>query len=169
MRGLTMDLIKFKNDKNIAPEGRLFVDTDDLSQEEKQKFWSEAEKMTGISFYEGHVEHGYSLKFVSNPHRCPRCHEKTEKHYGNFIYATQIAARVMFAPAGYFCTKCPSVIIDEDMIKLGVKSGFRFQGVVGLDYGKTMKEPDFFRTWNGQKTVYIFDEYKQIVALQRCL
>jgi len=35
---------------------------------------------------------------------------------------------------------------------------------VGIDYdGK--KEPDFFRTWNGKKTVYVLDENENVIGL----
>ena len=43
------------------------------------------------------------------------------------------------------------------MIASGVKRGFTFQGVVGIDHGRE-KEPDLFRTWNGKKSVYVLDE-----------
>jgi hypothetical protein len=70
----------------------------------------------------------------------------------------------MFAPAGHFCTKCPTVIVDENMIQAGIKRKFRFQGILGIEYeGK--KEPDLFRTWNGQEAVYIFDENQVAVGL----
>jgi hypothetical protein len=51
----------------------------------------------------------------------------------HFIYATDIAPRVMFAPAGYFCTACPTVVVDEHLIATGMKAGYRFRAVVGVD------------------------------------
>jgi hypothetical protein len=63
----------------------------------------------------------------------------------------------MLAPAGYFCTACPTVIIDEKMLQAGITGGFHFHGVLGIDYeGK--HPPDLFRTWNGRETVYVLDE-----------
>jgi hypothetical protein len=63
----------------------------------------------------------------------------------------------MMAPAGYFCTVCPTVIIDEEMLRAGMTGGFQFQGVLGIDYeGK--RPPDVFRTWNGKPAVYVFDD-----------
>lgn len=142
----------------------LTVNTDDLGEEGREAVWHEISKLTNLPLYEGKVEHGYSQRAVSLTDQCPRCHGKTQQYYANFIYATDIALRVMFAPAGFFCTECPTVIIDEEMISTGVKNGFRFQGVVGIDYdGK--KEPDFFRTWNGKKTVYVLDENENVIGL----
>ena len=93
--------------------------------------WSEAEavKMFDMTVYEGHIEYAYSRRHAYQTDHCPRCGADTRQQYGNFVYATQIAPRVMFAPAGYFCTECPSVIIDEDLIRNGITNrGFRFLG-----------------------------------------
>jgi len=142
----------------------LRVDTDNLGKEVQQAIWEEIGKKTNLPIYEGRVEHGYSRTAVSQSGQCPRCYAKTQQRYANFIYATDIAPRVMFAPAGFFCTGCPTVIIDEEMIEAGVKKGYTFQGVVGIDYERK-KEPDYFRTWNGNDTVYLFDENNNVVGL----
>jgi hypothetical protein len=63
----------------------------------------------------------------------------------------------MLAPAGYFCTTCPTVIVDEEMLRAGITDGFHFQGVLGIDY-EGQRPPDLFRTWNGRPTVYVVDE-----------
>jgi hypothetical protein len=136
----------------------------DEAQSKEQGLSSTISQVTGISFYKGHVEHGYSVDNVPTAQECPRCHAPTQQYYANWIYATQIAPRVMFAPAGRFCTKCPTVIVDENVIQAGIKRKFRFQGILGLEYeGK--KEPDLFRTWNAQEAVYIFDENQTAVVL----
>jgi len=162
-----MAFFKSNKKKNTPHQGaiaRFDVDKMGLSDEEKQELWSAFETKTGITSYYGHVEHGYALKSVSNPARCPRCQASTERHYANFIYATQAATRVMFAPAGFFCTRCPTVIIDEDMIASGVMGGYKFRGVVGLDHGGG-KELDAFKTWNGEEVIYFLDEHEQITGL----
>ena len=142
----------------------LMVNTDNLSKETQRAVWEEIGKKTNLPLFEGTIEHGYPRAAVSQTDQCPRCHNKTQQHYANFIYATDVAPRVMFAPAGFFCTECPTVIIDEEMIEAGVKKGYSFQGVVGIDYeGK--KDPDLFRTWNGKKPVYVFDENKNVMGL----
>jgi hypothetical protein len=79
----------------------------------------------------------------------------------HFIYATDTAPRVMFAPAGHFCTACPTVVIDEDLIAGGMKEGYRFRAVVGVDYAGE-RPPDIFRTWNGQRSIYLLDEGGQV-------
>jgi hypothetical protein len=136
----------------------------DEAQSTEQGLSTTISQVTGISFYKGHVEHGYSVDNVPTAQECPRCHAPTQQHYANWIYATQIAPRIMFAPAGHFCTKCPTVIVDENMIQAGIKRKFRFQGILGIEYeGK--KEPDLFRTWNGQEAVYLFDENQVAVGL----
>jgi hypothetical protein len=121
---------------------------------------TKASELSGITFYAGHAEHAYSLEFTGTNQTCPRCHASTRQHYANWIYATQVAPRVMMAPAGYFCTKCASLIIDEKMIQLGMSKQFRYQGVLGIDFGQG-KPPEFFRTWNGKTAIYVFNE-KQI-------
>jgi hypothetical protein len=63
----------------------------------------------------------------------------------------------MFAPAGYFCSQCPTVVIDEEIIQSGITGPFTFQGVLGIEHDES-QAPDFFRTWNGQDAVYLLDE-----------
>ena len=152
--------VRTDGDKNM-----LNVGIDGLSEDEKEEFFAEAVKKSDITAYEGHIEHAYSRRHAYQTEKCPRCGADTRQQYGNFIYATQIAARVMFAPAGYFCTECPSVIIDEDIIRNGITDRrFRFQGVLGIDYGKERK-PDLFSTWNGQESVYVFNEDQQPMGI----
>lgn len=136
----------------------------DETQSEEQGLSAMISQVTGISFYEGHVEHGYSVDNVPTAEECPRCHAPTQQYYAHWIYATQVAPRVVFAPAGYFCTRCPTVIVDENMVQAGIKRRVRFQGILGIDY-EEKQEPDLFRTWNGQEAVYLLDEDQQAVGL----
>jgi len=116
------------------------VGVDGLSEGEKNEFFAQAAEMSDITVYEGYIEHAYAKSHVCRTEQCPRCGAITQRQYGNFIYATQIATRVMFAPAGYFCIECPSVIIDEDIVRNGITDRrFRFQGVLGIDYVKRKK------------------------------
>ena len=140
------------------------VNTDGLTDDEKREFYTTVSETSQLELYSGHVEHGYSVDAVPTISSCPRCHAPTRQHYANFIYATQIAPRVMFAPAGYFCTNCPTVIIDESLIRPGVSPQFTYQGVVGLDYDDE-KPPDFLKMWNGETTVYLFDEHENPIGL----
>ncbi|MEW6381732.1 MAG: hypothetical protein AB1611_19310 [bacterium] len=59
------------------------------------------------------------------------------------------------------------MIIDEDLLISGVSSGYRFQEVVGLSdaYSGGGGIKDFFKTWNGETAVYIYDEYGRLLGL----
>jgi hypothetical protein len=133
------------------------INMDDWTPDQQHTLRSTAAELSNITFFRGHIEHGYSLSTSPNPGVCPRCNAATQQYYGNFIYATDISARVVFAPAGYFCTECPTVIIDEEMIEGAMTRNYRYQGVLGIDY-EGEKKLDIFRTWNGKDAIYILDE-----------
>lgn len=152
------NFLKRRFRKKDQEEQIVRTDMDGLSQEEQQDLESTVSTLSDIPAYQGRVRHGYSLDAVKDHQECPRCQAPTRRHYANFIYATQVAPRVMLAPAGYFCTQCPTVVIDEDMLQQGIKRRFRYQGVLGLDYKHRPQEPDLLKTWNGKPTIYIFDE-----------
>lgn len=114
------------------------------------------------TIFEGELEHGYSKAAVGQTQGCPRCGAPTQQQYANFVYATDVRTRVKLAPAGFFCSQCPTVIIDEAVVAAGVKPGLEFQGVVGLDFDGELR---LFRTWNGKKPTYILDEKEQIIGL----
>lgn len=117
-----------------------------------------ASKAAGIPVFEGEVDHGYAADQIEDPAFCPRCHAETKEMYANFIYATQLAPRVMLAPAGHFCTKCPTVVIDEDLIRMGITDRrFTYVTTLGIDFGDR-RPPNPFKTWNGEKLIYILDE-----------
>ncbi len=145
----------------------VHLNLDAFDESEQETIRDEiARKMDEIPRYEGEVRHAYELGVAKNPDICPKCQSPTRQCYANFIYATrEEVARAMFAPAGFFCTKCPTVVIDNEMIEKGVTKGFRFQRVVGVDYGKR-KNPDLFLTMNGKKAVYVFDENQNLVGLE---
>lgn len=77
----------------------LNVGVDSWSEGEKKEFFAEAVRMSDMTVYEGHIEHAYSRRHAYQTDQCPRCGADIRQQYGNFIYATQIAPRVMFAPA----------------------------------------------------------------------
>ncbi|WP_219340113.1 hypothetical protein [Spartinivicinus marinus] len=153
------DVIKMRCEGDV-----LNVNCDSLNEEEQAEF--RAVITAGMDFprYDGKVKHAYELKYVKNSKTCPRCQLEVRQYYANFIYATQVAPRVMFAPAGFFCIECPTVIIDHEMIKKGVAKEFQLQGVVGIDYD-TQRQPDIFQTWNGNETIHIVDEGQKIPGL----
>jgi hypothetical protein len=141
----------------LPASGFVKVNLEEWDPESIEALRATASKVSDLSFFDQHVEHAYALRAVAGADQCPRCQGATRQHYAHFIYATTEAPRVMMAPAGYFCTACPTVIIDEEMLRSGMTEGFHFQGVLGVDYeGK--RPPDLFRTWNGRPAVYVLDD-----------
>lgn len=148
-----------------TPEGNIVFTTDNLAQGDRQDLFNQMLDQTEISQWEGHVEDGFSLDAAGRSYLCPKCDARTQQHYAQFIYATQIAPRAMFAPAGYFCTECPTVIVDEEMIRSSLEAKFKFQGVLGIDI-QGRKQPNLFKTWNGERTLYIFDDRQRPVGME---
>lgn len=145
-------------------EGMVTIDLDSFSPESHPELTKEIVKRSEFPLFDGSVINGYSKKFAGGTGICPRCKSSTRQYTANFIYATDKACRAMLVPAGFFCQSCPTVIVDERMISTGMKTGYRFRRVVGIDYfGK--KGPDYFGTWNGEKPTYILDENEQILDM----
>jgi hypothetical protein len=141
----------------LPASGVVKVNLEEWDPQSIAELRSTASAVSHLSFFDRHVEHAYALRAVARADQCPRCRAATQQHYAHFIYATTVAPRVMMAPAGYFCTVCPTVIIDEELLRSGMTEGFHFQGVLGVDYGGG-RPPDLFRTWNGKPTVYVLDD-----------
>ncbi|MGH9853619.1 MAG: hypothetical protein ACREBD_27585, partial [Blastocatellia bacterium] len=95
----------------------------------------------------------YSLSEAGDESKCPRCKAATEQKYANFIYLVGDTPRAMLAPAGYFCSKCPTVIVDEDLIKQTTRGKGEFRAVIGLT-DEEDEDEQYFRTWNGSKTMF---------------
>lgn len=139
--------------------GVVTTNVDGLSREEQEETIQEILNSSDIPVHKGKTEHGYSLSMVANPAKCPRCSAATEVRYAEFIYATQKGTRIMAAPAGFFCTRCPTVVIDEDLLRQGVSKGFVYQSVIGTENGGP------FRTWNGREAILFIDEVEKTVGL----
>jgi hypothetical protein len=140
-------------------------DMDTFSPGVQEKLYQKLAEKNGFPIFEGEVRHGYSKADVRSTGVCPRCGAPTRQYCAHFIYATDKATRVMMMPAGFFCSKCPTVIVDEGIIAAGVKNGFTYQGVIGVDFlGR--KDPVFFETWNGVKPVYVFDENEECHGME---
>ena len=124
----------------------------------------EAFSATGvIPIYKGlpRVEHAYESDFLGYTDKCPRCNTPTKQMYSNFVWANQEASRLMSAPAGHFCTNCPTVILDDAIMRSGVnKAKYEYWGVCGIDSGYSAKKDDInlFQTLNGEKPTYILSE-----------
>jgi hypothetical protein len=141
----------------------MTVDLDSFDTESRNGLKEEVARINKLSLFKGIVEHGFSRRTVDSTDSCPRCGASTQRCNANFVYATDISPRVMLAPAGFFCSSCPTVIIDEDLISTGIKQGFSFRRVVGIDHGK--ERLDLFTTWNGKKTIYVLDENQQLMDM----
>lgn len=113
-----------------------------------------------VPIYKGAIVNVYESDFLGYKDHCPLCDTPTVQHATNFIWANQIASRLMTAPAGHFCPNCPTVIIDDDIIQLAVDSRrFEYWGVCGIETGYEKKQGySLFQTFNGQKPTYILSE-----------
>lgn len=157
--------------RSAAPlnDGRAIISLNPevLAEQDRDEFFAWAAKRSGHKFFNGQVEHGYSAEAVGRTDICPRCGAPTERQYAHFIYATQIAPRVMFAAAGHFCSQCPTVIVEEDMIEAGIADPYcHYQGVLGLDVDEQYGQPCAFRTWNGRDAIFITDEDDTFIGLE---
>ena len=133
------------------------VDKTNWDNDAVESFQAAALQHAQLPLFVGDIENGYALSAVATSEQCPQCDAATQQQYASFIYATNLAARAMFAPAGYFCSRCPTVIVDEEVIRSGIVGKFKYEGVIGIDYDNK-KPPETFRTWNGKPTVLLMDE-----------
>lgn len=150
----------------IEHEGKdiALIDVNELSEDHQAALKQVTQEISKLPYFNGKVEHGYELDYIEDPAFCPRCDSKTAQQYATFIYCTQIVPRLMLAPAGYFCTKCPTVIIDEDMIISGINEKFEYRGILGLDYNG--KQPaSILKTWNDKKLVIICDAHNTPIGV----
>ncbi len=116
-----------------------------------------------IPIYKGEprIEHAYESDFLGYTDKCPLCNTPTQRMYSNFVWANQEASRLMSAPAGHFCTHCPTVIIDDTLVKNSInKARFQYLGVCAIDSGFSDKKEDInlFGTLNGKKPTYVLNE-----------
>jgi hypothetical protein len=158
---------------------KLFANKDDVTQienvDKKRVSFQIEEETTGkqnlsllkeiaqhnkIPVYKGAIVNAYESDFLGYKDHCPLCDTPTVQHTTNFIWANQVASRIMAAPAGYFCPNCPTVIIDDDLIQSGIdKNRFEYWGVCGIETGYEKKDRDsLFKTFNGEKPTYILTE-----------
>jgi len=115
-------------------------------------------KGNNVPIFKGEVKHGYESDFIKYKDKCPRCQAPTQQMMSNFAYATQEKSRLMAAPAGHFCVECPTVIIDDDIMRMGIDANrFWYGGVFSIETGYT-DQPHLFETFNGEKPVMILDE-----------
>lgn len=124
-------------------------------------------KESGISVFKGIIKHAYESDYLGYKHMCPRCDERTENMMSNFAYGTQDKSRIIGAPAGHFCTNCPTVIIDDDIIRASINEKIDYCGVYEIETGYET-EKLLFETFNGEKPVFILDPSKtQVYGIQQ--
>jgi len=151
----------FKKSKNNVVRVNLDGENTGKSNRGVLEQFSKANKMP---IFKGEVKHGYESDFLGYTDKCPRCQSLTEQMMSNFAYATQESPRLMAAPAGHFCTECPTVIIDDDMMREGIDaSRFWYGGVFSVETGYSDK-PHLFETFNGEKPILVLDEDMQNVG-----
>ena len=139
---------------------------DDWEPDTQQALHALAAKHANLTFYDGKVQHGYALSSRRPPDAMSTlpC-QHTAALYQCYLRHPDGTARPVPVPAGYFCTRCPTVIIDEAMVQAGITASFTLRGIVGIAY-ETRETPDFFLTWNGRHVVYILDEAQMILGIE---
>ena len=117
-------------------------------------------KHSNIPIFKGKIENAYESDFLGYKDKCPLCESPTVQHFSNFVWANQEASRIATAPAGHFCPNCPTVIIDDDVMRSAINPRFHYWGTCAIDtgFGKTPEDINLFKTFNGIKPTYILDE-----------
>ncbi|WP_027002529.1 hypothetical protein [Hugenholtzia roseola] len=150
--------------KRIFGFGTKVRNVTELTAEERRKLIHQWVVSTAIPAYKRRTQFGYSLLRLRQHQNCPRCKAKTNLHYAVFVCATSNSetAQHILAPAGYFCEACPTVIIDEKVLKKGMTGG-RLKNILGI---ALETETLIFRGWNGHKTLPLFDQNNQPIDLK---
>jgi hypothetical protein len=114
-------------------------------------------KHSDFPIFKGKIDNAYESDFLGYKDKCPLCNTPTVQHYSSFVWANQLASRLLAAPAGHFCPNCPTVIIDDDVVKNGTdRARFIYWGVCAIESGYS--ETNLFSTLNGEKVTYILNE-----------
>jgi hypothetical protein len=127
-----------------------------------------AEKSGVSDIFKGTIENAYESDFLGYVDKCPVCNHETKLMNSGFVYATQTRTRIASGPCGYFCTHCPTVIIDDDMMRQTVSPGFKYGGTVAIETGYA-KTPLLFENFNGKKPTYVLDEYQNMDGIMGSL
>jgi hypothetical protein len=128
----------------------VFRTNTNFTKEQNLAMLESFSKVSQVPLFKGVIEHAYESAFTGYKDKCPRCSAATELRMSNFVYACQHKERVMTAPAGHFCTKCPTVVID-------------YGGVVMID--SVYDKPSLFKTLNGEKSTYIADQDQNLKGI----
>ena len=166
------DFFKNKNKGKVIDETELgtmvhneeansytFVQNREMKNSEVQAHLKMFGEASNFEVFKGNIDNAYEADFTGYTDHCPKCDAPTKQMYSGFVYATQIRARVITAPAGHFCTKCPTVIINDEILRQAVPSEFKYGGTCALEGNQN--EPNLFSTFNGKKSTYVLDEDQQ--------
>ncbi len=148
-------------DDNAQKVTILFERDEESRGSDNKTLLEEITKHNDVPIFKGQVENAYESDFLGYKDKCPLCQTPTQQMYSNFVWTNQAAARLMAAPAGHFCPNCPTVIIDDDLMKASInKARFQYWGTVAIETGFSENKDDLnlFKTFNGIKPTYILDE-----------
>ncbi len=154
--GKKMELLH--NEKDGIVKVVTSGETTGKDNKEMLEYFSEK---NNIPVFKGEIKHGYESDFLGYKDSCPNCEAPTQQMMSNFAYATQEASRIASAPAGHFCTNCPTVIIDDDIMRSVLDSKFIYGGVFTIETGYKDSGKEMFETFNGEKPIIILDEYQE--------
>lgn len=118
--------------------------------------------------YTGKITHAFDSDSdkVKKLNHCPRCKAETRQQYADCIFATADGPEELFLPAGYFCTACATVIMDQALIKNAIDEEIPYRCVIGVGFDPESGKPGLFKTWNGKETLYIVDKQNQITGME---
>jgi len=132
----------------------------EVTAQDNVKLMEMAGKLANIPIFRGHVKHLYESDFTGYKDKCPRCNGTVLQMFSNFAYATQKKSRLLAAPAGLFCQHCPTVIIDDDIMRESIdRSRFQYYGVFSVEDGYSGVIP--IDTINGVTPTFILDENQE--------
>lgn len=127
------------------------------------EFLELAAKKSDYPVFKGQIKHLYESDFTGFKDKCPRCQGEVVRMFSNFAYATQQKSRLLTAPAGLFCPNCPTVIIDDDMMRASIDlSRFQYFGVYSVEDGYS--GINIIEEINGVKPTFILDETQEEIG-----
>lgn len=156
--------------RDAAPEQSDTIPTS-ISEVEKEAQVQEMDDLNkdlDLPTYTGKITHAFDSDSdkVKKISLCPRCKAETRQQYADCIFATADGPEELFLPAGYFCTACATVIIDQTIIRDAIDESIPYRCVIGVGFDSESGKPGLFKTWNGKETLYIVDKQNQITGME---
>ena len=134
--------------------------SDEMELEEMNMILEANNKISGMPIFNGEpaILHAYESDLIKVKTVCPRCKAETKQMLSHFAYATHVDPRIMSGPAGHFCTACPTVIIDEEVVRFAIRGNYEYGGVFSIVTDNTTF---MFETINGKKATYVVNGLQQ--------